>query len=165
MSSISMVQLEFNLLIDSPYHRKVNAHLLKKVVSETLEHAGVSQPTEVSLVITDDDTISRLNEEYRGAKGTTDVLSFSLNGPGSFVLPPDDLNTLGEVVISYPQASRQADEQGHQVDEEMALLTTHGLLHLMGYDHESEEEEEEMRRQEQQSLARVGIDLAYLGRI
>ncbi len=156
-----MAKLELNLLIDSPYRRKLSAQWLDRVVSETLEGRGLPVPAEVGVVITNDRVVADLNRRYRGISGSTDVLSFSLDGEAasgdSFVSPPDRPYHLGEVVVSYPQAARQASEYGRTVEEEVAILTVHGLLHLMGFDHEEEEEERAMRAQEAQALAVLGI--------
>ncbi len=94
-----------------------------------------------------------LNRRYRGIDRTTDVLSFSFH-EGSF----GDLRqeALGDIVISVPQAERQAREAGHPFVREIEILLIHGLLHLLGYDHErSPSEARRMRRKEQQFLKRL----------
>jgi rRNA maturation RNase YbeY len=107
----------------------------------------------LSIVITDDETVAELNKTHRGLDETTDVLSFSYAHSGTyygtdeqapnsdtdddFVLPPEVNEDLGEIVISYPQAERQATEAGHSVENELAVLLAHGILHLLGYDHEN----------------------------
>jgi probable rRNA maturation factor len=70
-----------------------------------------------------------------------------------FVSPPDGIRHLGEVVISYPQAVKQAQEQGHGVTRELALLIVHGILHLLGYDHELPADEQKMRDKENKVLS------------
>jgi probable rRNA maturation factor len=72
-----------------------------------------------------------------------------------FVSPPDNITHLGEVIISYPQAVEQAKEQGHSTEQELALLIIHGILHLLGYDHEKPEEEARMRAREKELLENV----------
>jgi probable rRNA maturation factor len=72
----------------------------------------------------------------------------------SFALPPDGVTRLGEVIISYPQALVQAKDQGHSLERELALLVIHGILHLLGYDHERPEEESKMRERERELLER-----------
>ncbi|MHB8577217.1 MAG: rRNA maturation RNase YbeY, partial [Dehalococcoidia bacterium] len=110
----------------------------------------------VSIVITDDETVRRLNRDYRGYDEPTDVLSFGLSElakPATddeepapeFVLPPDSGAELGEVIIAYPTAERQAAAHGRAVDHELAHLLIHGILHLLGFDHYEPEEEREMR--------------------
>jgi probable rRNA maturation factor len=91
-----------------------------------------------------------LNRRYRGIDGTTDVLSFSLReGEFSAIQPA----LLGDIVISVPVAARQARELGHSLRREIERLLVHGLLHLLGYDHErGEQEAKRMRRKERQLL-------------
>ena len=87
---------------------------------------------EISLLLTDDETIRQLNKEYRNKDKSTDVLSF----------PMEDDIMLGDIVISVDTASRQAAEAEINIDRETAFLFIHGLLHLLGYDHETSQEDE-----------------------
>jgi len=134
--------------------------LLKRAVEQTLSACGVYLPVELGLVITCDDTVHALNKNYRGIDDTTDVLAFALKetldgGAENFVLPPDDTSHLGEVIISYPQAERQADERGHSVEREIVVLVIHGVLHLLGYDHDHAEAEQRMRAMEVDVLSKI----------
>lgn len=127
----------------------------------------------MSLLVTGDDTVRRLNRDYRGVDEVTDVLSFSSsysgrwegdgeapNDPNAtpnnndlpFILPPGQLPPLGEVIISYPQANRQALERGQPLDQEIALLIIHGVLHLAGQDHLDPQEEARMQAKERAAL-------------
>jgi len=132
---------------------------------------GNGRPVALSLVIADDETLRTLNREYAGLDEGTDVLSFPLLSPGDegegdaplategypFVVPQgEDLPVqLGEVILSYPQAARQAQAAGHPVQREVALLVAHGVLHLLGYDHATPEEEAAMWRKQDAVLARL----------
>lgn len=108
---------------------------------------------ELSLLFTGDRAMRTLNRAYRGIDKTTDVLSFSLR-EGS--LPGIHAGLLGDIVISVPAAFRQAGEAGHSLDEELDRLLIHGLLHLLGYDHErSDKEARRMRRKERQLLKKL----------
>jgi probable rRNA maturation factor len=89
----------------------------------------------------------RLNRQYAGDDHPTDVLSFSLREGEEFIAP-DGPAPLGEVIISYPTALRQAEEAGHPVEDEVAHLLVHGILHLLGYDHAEVGDEERMRARE-----------------
>ena len=101
---------------------------------------------ELSVYFTGDGTIRSLNRKYRGKDAVTDVLSFSLR-EGDF--PHIHPELLGDIVISVPVAVRQAAEAGESVDREIDRLLVHGLLHLIGYDHErSREDDNKMRRKE-----------------
>ncbi|CAL5023054.1 unnamed protein product [Urochloa decumbens] len=104
---------------------------------------------EVSLLLCDDDFIRKLNKEWRDEDRATDVLSMSQHIPGLDI----PILQLGDIVISVETAQRQAEERGHTVLDEMRILTVHGLLHLLGFDHElSKEAEEEMEKEEEHIL-------------
>jgi len=145
------VEEEFRGLVDENWVRKIAQHILKA--------ESVAPPYEVSLVFTDSETVQRLNRDYRGVDAPTDVIAFYMlpekETASAFVLPPDGVTRLGEVIISYPQAVEQAKEQGHSVNKELALLIIHGILHLLGYDHEKPEEEAKMRAREKELLEKV----------
>ena len=142
---------------------------LRKVASLTLDSAIPGQECQLSLVIADDGTLRRLNRDYRGLDEVTDVLSFSpvhqghWEGEGeppsrsddelTFVLPPEEPRHLGEVIISFPQAQRQAAAEASGLQKELALLVTHGVLHLLGFDHVAPLEEADMRAREEEILA------------
>ena len=112
----------------------------------------------VSVHLVSDATIRALNAEHRGHHAATDVLSFPLRGvdPG-FVLPEGEPINLGDVVVSYPRATAQAAEFGHSVEREVAYLVAHGVLHVLGYDHEAEPERERMRHKEEEALQPLGF--------
>lgn len=96
----------------------------------------------VTVLLTGDDTLRDLNRQFAGEDKVTDVLAF-----GSDVIFPGDEGdaaTLGDIAISIPQARRQAASAGHSEDREIAMLTAHGVLHLLGYDHAEPDEEREM---------------------
>jgi len=127
-----------------------------------LESEGIDGSS-LSVLITDDVTVRELNRTYRGYDETTDVLSFGLSdlsklatddeerGP-LFVLPPDEAVQLGEVIISFPAAERQAVEHNRSTDHELAHLLIHGVLHILGHDHYQPEEERAMREREEKLL-------------
>ena len=146
---------------------------LRQAAAAALAVAGAGSNATASLVIADDATLRDLNQRFRGLDEVTDVLSFGRSGEadrtgeagapeaagsGSFVFPetPEEEGMMGEVVISYPQAARQAVEHGWGAEQELALLLVHGILHLFGLDHAELEEEEAMRALEEQALARLG---------
>jgi probable rRNA maturation factor len=112
-------------------------------------------PVQVGVVVTDDETVRELNRRFLGLDEPTDVLSFGLAAADEapFALPPEEAASLGEVVIAYPTAVRQADEAGRTVEAEVAHLLVHGLLHLLGHDHQRPEEEAAMRGREDEILA------------
>jgi probable rRNA maturation factor len=106
--------------------------------------------------LVDDTTIQALNAEHRSIHTPTDVLSFPLVS-SDFVTPPNEPVHLGDVVVSYPRAVAQAEEYGHSVDRELAYLVAHGVLHVLGYDHEEESERLRMRHREEEALGPLGF--------
>lgn len=134
-----------------------------------LEAEGIVSETEVSLLFVDAPTIASLNERFLGKAGPTDVLSFPIEdeadrsgrspdeggtGPGSIEADTGRLLLLGDVVICPAVAARNAVEHGVTVDDELALLVVHGILHLLGMDHQVDEEAERMEQRERHLLAR-----------
>jgi probable rRNA maturation factor len=130
---------------------------------------GIVNDTEVSLLFVDEPTIASLNERFLDKQGPTDVLSFPIEdeadrggrspdeggtGPGSIEPDIGRLLLLGDVVICPSVAARNAVDHGVTFDDEIALLVVHGILHLLGMDHEVDEEAERMEQREQQLLAR-----------
>lgn len=112
------------------------------------EAVGDSLDTvEISVVLCDDPFIQALNRQHRGKDAPTDVLSFA----------QDDPFLLGDIVISLPTAARQAKAAGWSLEQELALLGIHGLLHLLGYDDETEAGAWEMQRKTEAALADAGI--------
>jgi probable rRNA maturation factor len=123
------------------------AAALEAAASRWLEELG-EDSAELSIVLTDDAEIHALNRDYRGRDRPTDVLSFAQReGEG-----PVDESLLGDVILSVPTAERQARERGQSVESELLELLAHGLLHLLGYDHEISEEEERRHLGRQREL-------------
>ena len=141
--------------IDPRYARDITSDFLTSVARLTLEMEKAAS-CQLSVVLTDDEEVRALNREYGGEDKSTDVLSFSLREGEAFVTP-DETDRLGEVVLSYETAKRQAEEAGHHLDDELAHLLVHGVLHLLGYDHAEDAEEAEMRSRERRVLTELGI--------
>ncbi len=134
--------------------------LTRKAVTATLAYEGFCNDTEVSVTYTDNEGIRRLNREYRSLDRETDVLSFPLTDFEGTEEPPIDEPTvgLGDIVISLERAAAQAEEFGHSFEREVAFLTVHSMLHLLGYDHvNSDEEDEQMRRRQREILEKMGL--------
>ncbi len=139
--------MEINVLIDEEFGACIEEGWLQSVVERALIAQGVSSNAELGLVIASEEKVQQLNRSYIGKDEPTDVLAFSMlpeqSAQGvsgadfpSFVLPPDGVHHLGEVIISYPQAVTQAEEHQHSVKKEIAILMIHGVLHLLGYEHD-----------------------------
>lgn len=115
----------------------VDRKRLKLVASEFLNEQGVDEQLGLSIVVVGDRKMKELNERYLGVDKTTDVLSFSsVDDTDESTLEEPELDYLGDVVISWPQAVRQALERNKTVDEEIEFLLKHGLLHLLGIHHD-----------------------------
>ena len=112
------------------------------------------------IVLTDDATIHAYNREYRSVDRPTDVLSFPADEGDELTAPPDGF--LGDIVISVPTAERQAKELGHSTEREVAFLTIHGMLHLLGYDHIEPEDEELMTARQRELISFVECECEVL---
>lgn len=110
---------------------------------------------DLSIVVCDDDFIQALNKQYRDVDRPTDVLSF----PSDEVDPGDGTRYLGDIVISLPRATAQAIEANHPVGDELAMLAIHGVLHLLGHDHQNEIEKAEMWAKQESYLQLLGIQM------
>jgi probable rRNA maturation factor len=170
-------QIDISIVLPLKDQGELSEPWLVGVMAEALRVAFPhNTPCQVSLVVADDETLQRLNREFRGLNEVTDVLSFSGSVPGHwegdgeapgdlylkpgeagllFVTPPGEAPPLGEVIISYPQARRQALERGEPVDRELALLIVHGVLHLVGHDHLEPEETARMKAKEAAALQAI----------
>jgi probable rRNA maturation factor len=125
---------------------RLDTGFLKKVGETTLVKAGVNE-AECGLLVVGDRAMTRLNRQYRGKARSTDVLSFPMReGPFALLSP----QLLGDVVISAETADRQARAAGRALRDELAALLIHGILHLLGYDHETPAEARRMKRLERQ---------------
>ena len=123
----------------------------EKLAAFVLEREDVAYEVELSIAIVDIEEMTELNTRYRGKEGPTDVLSFGCDDPCP--VDSDEPVTLGDVVIAPQIALAQAKEYGHTVEEELNLLLVHGILHLLGYDHEEDEAAAAMQARERALLA------------
>lgn len=134
--------------------------LIEQVCIETLKNHKLEEgPWEISILLTNDEEIKELNNEYRGKDQPTDVLSFPM-------LDGDEINELvespypvplGDIVISMETAVRQAHEYNHSLERELGFLVVHSMLHLLGYDHMTKEDEEVMRDMEEDILNNLNL--------
>lgn len=137
-------------------------HLIRKAITATLEYEGYKNNAEISLTFTDNERIRRINSEFRGIDKPTDVLSFPLTDYESTpdMIADEPSGSLGDIVISLERAKEQADEFGHSLDREIAFLTVHSMLHLLGYDHvDNEADELDMRRRQSEILKNMGLGI------
>ena len=137
---------------DVPVSDKI-VERLRQAASAALRHEAVEGPAEISLLLTDSARVRQLNKDFLGIDRPTDVLSFPLGdtlpGAGHY---------LGDVAIAVPVAQAQADSAGHTLEAELALLTIHGVLHLLGYDHSANGDRAQMWSLQDRLLAKLGLE-------
>lgn len=137
------------------------AHI-KRCAAAALGHFGGDCNCKVHVFYTDNRGIARVNLEQRGIDAPTDVLSFPFFEIGKGDKPITDPDTglvyLGDIVISLERAQEQAAEYGHSEARELGYLVVHGVLHLLGYDHEGPEDADKMRRAEEETLGLFGLE-------
>jgi probable rRNA maturation factor len=160
------METTLELHVEDEFAELIDAASLEAVVTATLQrHSSELGPeVELALLITCDETLQALNRDYRGIDAPTDVLSFAaqeaLDTEPDLALPPElaaELDRrLGDIVIAYPYAARQAAQFGNSVAAELRLLAIHGTLHLLGYDHATPEEESAMWAEQEAILAPLG---------
>ena len=141
---------EILVTVEERFASLVRSEWVAGIARSVLEAEGLPH-AELDVLITDDETVRRLNREYAGEDAATDVLSFSLREGEEFV-SAETIERLGEVIVSYPTAERQAGEAGRATDDELAHLLVHGVLHLLGYDHAEPDGERRMRAREESLL-------------
>lgn len=151
---------------------EIGEKLFQRVAETVLKVVGIKDKTEISLAIVGDGRMRKLNKMYRGSNRVTDVLAFANKSvipylakafprlkkgrDVEFVEPPDKVNRLGEVIICYSRAKKQAKRLGHSLERELTVLLIHGILHLLGYeDEKGEKEVKEMKEMEGKILKKV----------
>lgn len=136
--------------------------LLERMLQFAAEREKVSKEAEMSVNFVDDKEIQSLNRDYRQKDRPTDVISFAMQDTieGEIpILDEEDMPVhLGDIVISVDRAKEQAEEYSHSLTREIAFLTIHGFLHLIGYDHQNEDEEKEMFDRQNKILSEFGIE-------
>lgn len=149
------IEIQINPRVKQP----VDTTLLTRAIVTVLNNEHVAHPVTISVLITDDATLQRLNLHYRNIDAPTDVLSFASeddsrsHAVSALVNPTQTTRYLGDIAISYDRVVAQATEYHHSRERELAYLTVHGVLHLLGYDHERGEEETiHMRTREEAAM-------------
>ena len=152
--------MNIDLQIDDPYTLHIDATPLVQAVQLTVNlfHPDPASNLGVAVFITDDATIQALNRQYRGIDAATDVLSFENEIDPNFPsVDPETENYLGDIVISYQVAARQAQHSGHDPMSEVILLVVHGTLHLLGFDHDAVNRKNAMWAAQQHVLDSLGL--------
>jgi probable rRNA maturation factor len=132
-----------------------------RTAAETVLSLQTADPESgVAIVIADNETVADLNRRYRGIDSPTDVLSFPADTPP--IELPDEPPYLGDLVIAYPYAVAQAEQEGHDIDDSFALLVIHGILHLLGFDHDTPENRAQMWTAQDEALSKLGVSTAIV---
>ena len=155
--------MEINVLVDEGFEGCPEASWLRRVAEQVLTVQGADSDVELGLVITSQERVQQLNKSYRGKDEPTDVLAFYMTSAAgeTFVVPPDGVHHLGEVIISYPRAVIQAKEHRHSIKKELTILVIHGVFHLLGYDHEEPGQERQMRGREKEILSSIEKEVNF----
>ena len=139
--------------------------LTRRAVETVIEHEQYNNSCEVSITYTDNEQIHALNLQYRQVDRPTDVLSFPMmdfSGESDEPVADEPVVSLGDIVLSLEKAAEQAAEYGHSFEREVAFLTVHSMLHLLGYDHEtSEEDERDMRNRQRVIMDLMGLTVEH----
>ena len=147
---------EMEIIISTYPEKLQSSPSIERIVKEAIVKVGELyglETAEVSITLTDNVYIHELNMKYRNIDRPTDVLSFALNeGEEPEIVDGPVVNMLGDIIISVERATEQAAEYGHSIEREIAFLTVHGMLHLLGYDHMVKNEKEIMREKEEEIL-------------
>lgn len=127
--------------------------LIRKACNATLKFENFTQPSEVDVTLVNDQIIKEMNSRFRDIDASTDVLSFPLGENGQYDKNPEtDALMLGDIVISVEHALHQADLYGHGIEREIAFLTVHSMLHLLGYDHVNGGLEQALMREKEEAI-------------
>ncbi|WML47478.1 rRNA maturation RNase YbeY [Neobacillus sp. PS3-34] len=133
---------------------------IENLLNFAAEKLKVDDGSELSITFVSNERIQEINREYRDKDKPTDVISFAMEelGEGEIELIGADMpRVLGDIIISVTRAEEQAEEYGHSFKRELGFLAVHGLLHLLGYDHETEEQEKEMFTLQREILDEFGL--------
>jgi probable rRNA maturation factor len=142
--------------VEDAYAGDVPTCKLREALAHTLEAYGVAPCTGVTILVTDDEAVRKLNARYRGVDAPTDVLSFPAENED---LPPglEEDPYLGDILIAYPYTAAQASQDGHNLGDMLILLAVHGALHLLGFDHDSAEHQAAMWAAQAELLKALGV--------
>ncbi len=152
------------LVNDLQHKKQIDIHKLRQIALHILSALECSEQCELSIALVDDQEMQRLNLQHRGIDRSTDVLSFALqdaeeplpvrHATGNTAYP----FILGDVILSIVTVQRQAAERGHSFEQELYVLLIHGILHLLGYDHQTDEEARVMEELNRKILHALNIN-------
>lgn len=153
-----MVEISYNGIEKESNEEEI----INKVVTTVLELEGIKHDLDIYITLTNNEEIHKINKEHRNVDRPTDVLSFPMYEREEISQLREEKKNdmeeiLGDIIISIPKIKEQAEEYGHSYERELAYLTTHGMLHLLGYDHMIDEEKVVMREHEEKVLEKLKI--------
>lgn len=152
-----VIEIDYDDIDKLPKEEK----LIKVVIETVLKEENVIQDVEVYVTLTNNNQIHKVNLEQRNVDRPTDVLSFPMferdEVPMLKKINKKEPHILGDIIVSVEKVKEQAEEYGHSFERELSYLITHGMLHLLGYDHMIEEEKEQMRKREEEILGILKI--------
>jgi probable rRNA maturation factor len=144
--------------INENYEADIPVQLLEDTANAVLQALSEEKEAEATIAIEDDEQLKNLNSQFLGIDAPTDVLSFP-----SDETDPDSGNLyIGDIIISLPRATQQAQQAGHPVNNELQLLVIHGMLHLLGYDHDTPENKAEMWSLQADFLNKLQVEIKKL---
>ncbi|MBE9507985.1 MAG: rRNA maturation RNase YbeY [Chloroflexi bacterium] len=151
-------EAQIEVQIDEQFQTRASPEPLRQAALATLTRQQVEGVCELTVVVTGDDVLHDLNRRHRDVDAPTDVLAFPDATRGPFVAAPGLPRYLGDVIVSFPRASAQAAEAGHDTQAELQLLVVHGVLHLLGYDDVTEEQRARMWDAQSEILQALGVE-------
>ncbi|HWO77684.1 MAG TPA: rRNA maturation RNase YbeY [Bacillus sp. (in: firmicutes)] len=153
------MNLEIDFLDETNTVTEKEEKLIRDLITIGLKQEKVEEDCEISVTFVSNDKIQEINREYRGKDKPTDVISFALEegDEEEVIIGAPETRVLGDIIISIEKTKEQAEEYGHSFERELGFLAVHGLLHLLGYDHETEQEEKEMFSKQESILEEYGL--------
>ena len=150
------MEIDFALINEVEGFDEDYQQIYLEIIKETVNQLEIDEDLELSCILVDDQKIHEINKEYRNIDRSTDVISFALEDNEQYYVSGMP-RSLGDIFISIDHAKMQAEEYGHSLKREMCFLFTHGLLHLLGFDHMEAEDEKEMIAMQKAILEALAI--------
>ncbi len=150
------MEIDFALINEVKDFKENYQQIYMGIINETVKQLDINENIELSCILVDDQKIHEINKEYRNVDRSTDVISFALEDNEQYYVPGMP-RSIGDIFISVDHAKIQADEYGHSLKREMCFLFTHGLLHLLGFDHMEPDEEAKMIAMQKTILEALNI--------
>ncbi len=155
-----MTEIDYPICIrvDALYADETPTCRLREAIALTLQQHQIPPGTGVTMLVTDDESVRKLNKRFRGVDAPTDVLSFpTVDDLNELREPGEEEPYLGDIVVAFPYTAAQAQEDGHAIADVLVLLAVHGTLHLLGYDHDTPQHQAEMWARQEALLSGLGV--------